>query len=347
MYRSDPSTRGTDPARTRLRALPEARLLHVHHADIDGPWLDNAIDAPSPNALLIGRSARCLAWRARLPTTVVLAGAGRLVVRVESIELRLRPGELLMIPAALATTLRQEAAEPSHAACSIALTLPGLDADDASTFTATGAYVFDDPDLAETLGVLALGGEGGRDATHDVVAARIAAVRSRIARRAASLRALALHCPGRSAPARHAMLGRLLRAHHAITASDGSERALAALAMNAGLSRWHFLRVFRALFGETPHALAARRRLATARRLLQHGRQPIAAIARELGFPDTSSFGSFIRRHCGHSPGSLRRAAIDGAQAPRPAARTFPRPASSGSGAHTPWQTTQQEANTR
>jgi AraC-like DNA-binding protein len=43
-----------------------------------------------------------------------------------------------------------------------------------------------------------------------------------------------------------------------------------------------------------------------ARRLLAHTDEPVAAIARRLGFSEPTNFGKFFTRHTGTTPGEFR-----------------------------------------
>ncbi|MGW0876132.1 AraC family transcriptional regulator [Streptomyces sp. NPDC002740] len=45
-----------------------------------------------------------------------------------------------------------------------------------------------------------------------------------------------------------------------------------------------------------------------ARRLLAHTDEPVATIARRLGFPEPTNFGKFFTRHAGVTPGTFRQA---------------------------------------
>ncbi|WP_327699950.1 AraC family transcriptional regulator [Streptomyces sp. NBC_00459] len=45
-----------------------------------------------------------------------------------------------------------------------------------------------------------------------------------------------------------------------------------------------------------------------ARRLLAHTDEPVATIARRLGFPEATNFGKFFTRHTGVTPGAFRQA---------------------------------------
>jgi AraC family transcriptional regulator len=80
-------------------------------------------------------------------------------------------------------------------------------------------------------------------------------------------------------------------------------------AAQAGLSPYHFLRVFGAVVGATPHQYLVRARLRHAARALAQGAQPVTDIAYDCGFGDVSNFVRSFHRAAGVSPRSFRRAA--------------------------------------
>ena len=82
--------------------------------------------------------------------------------------------------------------------------------------------------------------------------------------------------------------------------------ALADLAHEAGMSRYHFLRTFRQVAGMTPHQLVLRTRLHRAAVRLRTSDEPISAIAFDAGFGDLSTFNRRFRRLMGCSPGAWR-----------------------------------------
>lgn len=82
---------------------------------------------------------------------------------------------------------------------------------------------------------------------------------------------------------------------------------LAELAQAAGVSRFHFLRLFKNTFGQTPHRYVLDQRLATARRLLETTAQPIAQVAFATGFSSQSHLSTAMRRSTGLSPSTWRR----------------------------------------
>jgi len=80
-------------------------------------------------------------------------------------------------------------------------------------------------------------------------------------------------------------------------------------AREAGLSPFHFLRLFSRVVGVTPHQYLLRSRLRRAARLLAEGGPSITDVAYEVGFGDLSNFVRTFRRAAGISPGRFRRAA--------------------------------------
>ena len=84
---------------------------------------------------------------------------------------------------------------------------------------------------------------------------------------------------------------------------------LESAAKAAGLSPFHFLRVFANVLGVTPHQYVVRSRLRHAARLLSESALPITGIALDVGFNDLSNFVNAFRRAAGVSPRRFRQAA--------------------------------------
>ena len=80
-------------------------------------------------------------------------------------------------------------------------------------------------------------------------------------------------------------------------------------AREAGLSPFHFLRLFARVLGVTPHQYLVRTRLRRAAKLLSQETIPITAVALDVGFADLSNFVRTFRRAAGVSPRGFRRAA--------------------------------------
>ena len=84
---------------------------------------------------------------------------------------------------------------------------------------------------------------------------------------------------------------------------------LALMARQAGLSPFHFLRLFARVLGVTPHQYLVRCRLRHAARLLADPLHSITDIALDVGFQDLSNFVRTFRRAAGVSPRAFRKAA--------------------------------------
>lgn len=83
--------------------------------------------------------------------------------------------------------------------------------------------------------------------------------------------------------------------------------SLEALAREAGLSRFHLLRLFKAAHGETPFRRLTRLRMEQARALLNKGSETVTQIALQCGYDNPSHFASAFRREVGVSPTAYRR----------------------------------------
>jgi len=82
---------------------------------------------------------------------------------------------------------------------------------------------------------------------------------------------------------------------------------LEALAAEAGLSPYHFLRTFERLTGVTPHQYVMRARLREAAVRLVAGPDSVLDVALDCGFGDLSNFNRAFRTEFGVSPRKYRR----------------------------------------
>lgn len=99
---------------------------------------------------------------------------------------------------------------------------------------------------------------------------------------------------------------RLTDALRRIEAEACEPLALADLASEASMSRYHFLRSFGRMVGLTPHQYVLRTRLHRAAVRLRRSTESISAIAFEVGFNDLSTFNRRFRRVMGLSPSAYR-----------------------------------------
>jgi AraC-like DNA-binding protein len=88
--------------------------------------------------------------------------------------------------------------------------------------------------------------------------------------------------------------------HRAITLEDA--------AAQAGISPFHFLRLFSQVLGVTPHQYLVRSRLRHAARRLADDDSPVTDIAYDVGFADLSNFVRTFHRAAGTSPLKFRQA---------------------------------------
>lgn len=82
---------------------------------------------------------------------------------------------------------------------------------------------------------------------------------------------------------------------------------LAQLAAQAGLSKFHFHRLFKGAVGMSPAKYQSAARLKEARRRLRETRQSVVAIALDLGYASPSHFAQVFRRETGMTPSDYRQ----------------------------------------
>lgn len=103
---------------------------------------------------------------------------------------------------------------------------------------------------------------------------------------------------------------RLRRAEQYMRAHLSEPISLATLSREAGLSRFHLLRLFKRAYGETPLKRLTRLRIDEAKRRLMEGRQSITEIALDCGYDNPAHFSTVFRRMEGIPPSAYRRPQI-------------------------------------
>ena len=101
-------------------------------------------------------------------------------------------------------------------------------------------------------------------------------------------------------------LARITRAVRMVEQHSTAELNLEALAKAAGLSPYHFLRIFEQLTGLTPHQYVRRVRLRQAAERLASEPRKILDIALDCGFGDVSNFNRAFRTEFGVNPARFR-----------------------------------------
>jgi len=102
---------------------------------------------------------------------------------------------------------------------------------------------------------------------------------------------------------------RLLRARDAMDRTYGEPLDVPTLARLACTSEAHFIRTFRATFGETPHRYLQRRRVERAMFLLRTTECSVTEICLDVGFTSLGTFSRTFRDIVGESPSTYRRGA--------------------------------------
>jgi AraC-like DNA-binding protein len=93
-----------------------------------------------------------------------------------------------------------------------------------------------------------------------------------------------------------------------IDAQSNREIELEDAAAQAGVSPFHFLRLFSSVLGVTPHQYLVRSRLRHAARLLADDERAVTDVAYDVGFADLSNFVRTFHRAAGVSPLKFRQA---------------------------------------
>ena len=99
----------------------------------------------------------------------------------------------------------------------------------------------------------------------------------------------------------------LRRAIERMRSDTDADISLAALAADAGLSRFHFCRAFKESTGLSPHNWLRRYRLEQAMTMLRDPGISVASVAAELGYSSQTAFAAAFRRLTGDTPSDWRK----------------------------------------
>src|ERR1700747_1297840 len=99
---------------------------------------------------------------------------------------------------------------------------------------------------------------------------------------------------------------RLLRARDAMDRAYAEPLDVRAVAAVAHISEAHFIRTFRAVFGETPHHYLQRRRVGRSMFLLRETERSVTAICFDVGFTSRGTFIRTFREIVGVTPTDYR-----------------------------------------
>ena len=99
---------------------------------------------------------------------------------------------------------------------------------------------------------------------------------------------------------------RLLRARDAMDRAYAEPLDVRAVAAVAHVSEAHFIRTFRAVFGETPHRYLQRRRVERSMFLLRETERSVTDICLDVGFTSLGTFSRTFREIVGETPSHYR-----------------------------------------
>ena len=98
----------------------------------------------------------------------------------------------------------------------------------------------------------------------------------------------------------------MLRARDAMDRAYAEPLDVRAVAAVAYVSEAHFIRTFRAVFGETPHRYLQRRRVERSMFLLRETSRSVTDICLDVGFNSLGTFSRTFREIVGESPTDYR-----------------------------------------
>lgn len=103
-----------------------------------------------------------------------------------------------------------------------------------------------------------------------------------------------------------ALLRRVMHGKEYIDACFMQPLSMEAVAQESGLSEYHFFRLFKAIFGTTPHQYLIRKRLEYAHHHLRNGLTNVSEAAHLCGFADIFAFSKSFKKYFGIAPSLVR-----------------------------------------
>jgi AraC family transcriptional regulator len=116
----------------------------------------------------------------------------------------------------------------------------------------------------------------------------------------------AARIPAKKLSTRLELYKRLLRGRDFLDSFHAEDLPLNEVAHAACVSPYHFHRLFREVFGETPNQYLQRKRLQRARELLESSDRGVTEISMHVGLERSTSFSALFRRTFGCSPREYR-----------------------------------------
>ena len=110
---------------------------------------------------------------------------------------------------------------------------------------------------------------------------------------------------------------RLSRARALIDNCYDDPLSLDQISAQACFSRYHFLRLFRQVYEQTPHQYLVKRRIEKAKELLRADNLRVTDVCFAVGFQSLGSFSTLFQKKVGHAPVTYRAKARESEQAKR------------------------------
>ena len=113
------------------------------------------------------------------------------------------------------------------------------------------------------------------------------------------------------------LLRRLCLARDLLRDWEEAPRSVSAVARQAGFSCFHFIRLFKSVFGKTPHQYQAQAQIERAKHLLILTDWSVTEVCMAVGFSSLGSFSSLFLRRVGMSPSAFKQRYQPAAGKPR------------------------------
>lgn len=116
----------------------------------------------------------------------------------------------------------------------------------------------------------------------------------------------AMTVPARYWNTRADLTHQLVKAEEFMLSCPLDDFRITSAAEHAGMSVYHFLRLFKEVYARTPYQFMTQRRIETAKQLLQSTDDSVVQIGCEVGFSNASAFTRAFRRDVGCTPSEYR-----------------------------------------
>ena len=103
------------------------------------------------------------------------------------------------------------------------------------------------------------------------------------------------------------LLSRLCRGRDLLRNWEDEPVSIRVIARASGLTHFHFIRLFKAVFGETPHQYRSRAQIEKAKHLLLLTDLSVTDVCMAVGFSSLGSFSALFSRRTGMSPSEFQR----------------------------------------